>query len=336
MAVNGINTVTKHTDLTDEQVAIIERKVRLDLNKEQFFDKFYNHKSWQKGAKTMEYRKLIRPKIKKEDVKVAVENTAPAPTAMSYATFKVEVNDYRDKIAYTDEAVRYNVDDVVVDATEQLSYIGKEKLDFIKAKPFVSSPCTVAPETKIVDTMNKAKIILKKNRATRWQGNNYLMVTTPEVLNMLQAELRTLGASISEATKEQLDMGAIGSWNGFLFVETANDYFYKEAKHVIAFVGKNPNGVSPFETYAYNAEAVEVIHNPLGSGILIDEDGNVTSDDNKQKGSVAINMKGLAAVVSNDYCVLDCDFTATTIAGSAIAVSAETGYVSGPTTSPAA
>ena len=50
MAVNGINTVTKHTDLTDEQVAIIERKVRLDLNKEQFFDKFYNHKVFVKSS----------------------------------------------------------------------------------------------------------------------------------------------------------------------------------------------------------------------------------------------------------------------------------------------
>ena len=50
----AVNTVTKHADLTDEQVAIIERKVRLDLNKEQFFDKFYNHKSWQDGAKTMQ------------------------------------------------------------------------------------------------------------------------------------------------------------------------------------------------------------------------------------------------------------------------------------------
>lgn len=78
---------------------------------------------------------------------------------------------------------------------------------------------------------------------------------------------------------------------------------------------------------------VEVINNPLGSSVLLDEDGNITSDDNRQEGSVAMNALGLGAAINDDMCILVCEFPINTVAGTDLAMSDRTGYVSSSGTS---
>ena len=73
---------------------------------------------------------------------------------------------------------------------------------------------------------------------------------------------------------------------------------------------------------------VQVINNGLGSGIMIDEDGNITADDNHQKGSVAVNALGLGAHINDDMCILVCEFPVETIAGTELTESARSNYVS--------
>ena len=82
-------------------------------------------------------------------------------------------------------------------------------------------------------------------------------------------------------------------------------------KQYVIFMGKRQvDGESPIDVAKLEGESgIELINNGLGSGVLMDEDGNITSDDNKQQGSVAINMDGLGAAVTDDLCILTCKFT---------------------------
>jgi len=89
------------------------------------------------------------------------------------------------------------------------------------------------------------------------------------------------------------------------------------------------DGQSPIDVAKLQGESgIEVINNGLGSGVLVDEDGNYTADDNKQQGSVAINMDGLGACVADDLCILDCEFSANEIEATDLLLSEMSGYVS--------
>lgn len=319
----------KHRDLTDQQITTIKKKIKLQAKADEYFDAFCEHEPWEKGSTTMSYRRLILPKVSPEEVKPAVEGVAPRPTKIAYATFKVSVADYRDKVIYTDESKRYNFDDVVRDSGETLSYKFTQKLDYIKGKPFISSRAKITAEPTVIGTMRKAKLILgpTKNKAKKWSGAEYLMMTTPEVIEKLQDELEAKGSSLDEGTKKELAKGYVGKKKGFIISECPSDLFQKDNNtHYIVFIGRTFEGKSP--VVCRNDGDVEVINNPLGSSVLIDEDGNITSDDNHQQGSVAMNALGLSATISDDMCILVCEFSVNTIEGSNLAMSERTGYVS--------
>ena len=97
-------------------------------------------------------------------------------------------------------------------------------------------------------------------------------------------------------------------------------------------MGRRPNGLSPVD--AAKIEGVEVIHNGLGTGVLLDEDGNYTSDDNKQKGSVAMNINGLGAYVNDDLCIIDVEVAVSTVGPSELLESDKSGFVSFSPASP--
>lgn len=320
-------SVIKHADLTDQQITTIQKKIVAQAKHDEFFDKFCEHETWEKGSKTMSFRRLVLPKVKPSDVKPAQEGVAPRPTKINYATFKTSVEDYRDKVNYTDESVRYNFDDVVRDSGDTLSHLFTQKLDYIKGKPFISSKCTVTAESTLLKTMSKSKIILGKNKAKKWFGAHFLMMATPELIEKLQDELEAKGSSLDEATKEELAAGITHRKKGFLITECPSDLFIKdENTQYVVFIGRTFEGKSPVTVRKMGE--VEVINNPLGSSVLLDEDGNITSDDNHQQGSIAMNAKGLGAAVNDDMCILVCEFPMTTIPGSDISMENRTGYVS--------
>lgn len=317
----------KHTDLTDEQIAHVQKKIVTQAKKDEYFDQFCEHEPWEKGSNTMNYRRLIYPKVKQNEVKASTEGVAPRPTKIEYATYQVAVADYRDRVNYTDESKRYNFDDVVRDSGATLSYLFKQKLDYIKGKPFISSKATLTAETTLLKTMRKAKIVLGKNEGKKWFGANFLMMATPEVLEILQDELEAKGSSLDEATKEELAEGAIYRKKGFIISECPSDLLQKDAeKHYVIFLARTHDGKKPVTCRKMGD--VEVINNPLGSGVLIDEDGNITDDANHQAGSIAMNAKGLGAHINDDMCILVCEFPVTTISGTNLPASGRTGYVS--------
>lgn len=320
-------TPIKHTDLTDEQITTIKKKIINQAKFDEYFDKFCEHETWEKGSKTMSSRRLIYPKVAPSEVKAATEGVAPRPSKIQYATFLTTVEDYRDKIPYTDESVRYNFDDVVRDAGSTLSYLFAQKLDYIKGKPFISSKCVLTKESTLIKTMRKAKIVLGKNKAKHYYGGKYLMIATPETIEILQDELEAKGSSLDAATKEELAQGVIHSKKGFVISECPSDLLQKNSTtHYVIFIGRTQEGRMPIT--ASKMGDIEIINNPLGSSVLLDEDGNITSDDNHQMGSVAINAKGLSAAVNDDMCILVCEYTVSTIDGSNLAVSSRTGYKS--------
>lgn len=320
----------KHTDLTDEQIAHIRKKVITQAQKDEYFDQFCEHENWEAGSNTMNVRRLIYPKVSPTDVKPATEGVAPRPTKIEYATYKVSVADYRERFNYTDESERYNFDDVVRDGGSTLAYLFKQKLDYIKGKPFISSKATLTAETgtgALIKTMRKAKIVLGKNEAKKWLGANFLMIATPETIEILQDELEAKGSALDEATKEELAQGAVFRKKGFMISECPSDLLQKDGtKHYVIFLGRTPDGRKPVTCRKMGD--VQVINNPLGSGVLVDEEGNITNDANHQVGSIAMNALGLGAHISDDMCILVCEFPVTTIAGTNLTASGRTGYVS--------
>lgn len=327
MADVNVQSAIKHTDLTDEQITTVKKKIVEQAKEDEYFDKFCEHEPWEQGSKTMSYRRLIYPKVKPEDIKAATEGVAPRPTKIAYATFQTTVSDYRERTNYTDESKRYNFDDVVRDAGETLSYLFARKLDYLKGKPFISSKCTITAESTIIKTMRKAKIVLNKNLAKKWSGGSYLMIATPETLEILQDELEAKGSSLDEATKEELAEGIISKKKGFVISECPSDLLQKnDTTHYIIFLGRTAQGKSP--VVVRKMGDVEVINHPLGSGVLFDEDGNITDDANNQVGSIAMNAKGLAATVADDMCILVCEFNVATVKGSELSMSERTEFKS--------
>jgi len=324
MAVNG---AVKYAEMTDEQIEGIKRKVELFFKSQEYFDKFVNHVKFDRGSKTMKSRRVVRPLVKESEVSASAELVAPRPSKIVVETFSHSVEIYRDKVAYSAEDVLYGYDDIVKICGETLGEIGVQKLDFLKGKPFISSACTLTYDTSLSKTLSKGAIILQKNKAKPWANGRYLAMVAPETLEAIRVELETKGASISEATKEDIDKGIIGHYGRWDFSSCPSELLVKNSStQYMVLLGRRPNGESPID--AAKIEGVEIIHNPLGSGVLTDVDGNYTSDDNKQKGSIAMNINGLGCYVNDDLCVLDCEVSVNEISKSILPEASKTGYVS--------
>ena len=329
----AVNEAVKYAEMTDEQIAAIKRRIETFVKSNEFFDKLCNHEKWDRGSKTMKSRRVIKPKVEKSQVVAAAELVAPRPSKIAVETFSHSVDIYRDKISYSAEDVLYGYDDIVKIAGDTLGEIGVQKLDFIKGAPFIASACTASYATSYDATLGKIAIILNKNGAKPWKNGRYLAICSPETLLAIRAELRSASVNMGEPTKEDIDSGIIGHYGRWDFMECPHELLIKNAStHYMVCMGRRPNGQSPIDVA--KIEGVEVIHNPLGSGVLLDVDGNYTSDDNKQKGSVAMNINGLGAYVNDDLCVIDVEVSVSTVGASELMESDKTGFASFSPVSP--
>lgn len=339
MAVQNANAV-KYAELTDEQIKDVKKSIEMFIESEEYWDKFCHHSSVPRGHKVFSSRRLIAPKVAKEDIKERQEFVAPRPSKIAVATFEKTVANYGDKAIYSREDLQYHFDNTVANISATLKEIARQKLDLIKGEPFFKSKATISPvgsPASILATAEKAAIILRKNKASRWDDTHYLAHITPEILLKLRAEVSAKGDRLSEPVKKELDGRTFDtySYGDFMYSVTVSDLMYKNAStQYIVFMGKRGiDGTSPVDVAKLQGESgIEVINNGLGSGVLVDEDGNYTSDDNKQQGAVAINMDGLGACVSDDLCILDCEWSENEISGSMVDLADRSGYVS---TSPA-
>ena len=317
MAVSNENAV-KYAELTDEHIVDIKKNLEMFVPSEEYWDKFVHHSTVPRGHRTFQSRILIAPKVKESDISPRAEFVAPRPSKIAVKTVERTVENYGDKAIYSKEDLQYHFDDTVKSITATLKEIAVQKLDWIKGKAFLKSRAVITAQSTILATAEEAAIIFRKNKVKRWDGAHYLAHITPEGLKRLREEIATRGNVLSEPVKKELDGRTYEfySYGDFYYSVTAHDLMYKDDNtQYIIFMGKRQiDGESPIDVAKLQGETnIELINNPLGTGVLVDEDGNYTSDDNKQQGSVAINMDGLGACVSDDLCVLRCEFSVDTI-----------------------
>lgn len=324
----------KYIELTDEHITDIKKNIELFVADNEYWDKFATHSTMKRGHKTFSYRKLIKPLVKEGDISPRAEYIAPRPTKIAVATFEQTVQNYGDKAIYSREDTQYHFDNTVNNITDTLKSIAVQKLDLIKGRAFVSSAATITlKENSLLKTLDHAAITLRKNKVRRWDGKHFLAHLTPEAKVALKAEIEAKGSSLSESVKVQLNGRAIdftvyGDW---MFSETTSEVLYKEdGKQLVVLMGKREiDGQSPVTVSKLEGESnIELINNGLGSGVLEDVDGNLTADDNKQQGSVAINMDGLGAAVNDDLAILTLEVDIEEIKGTALPEAKRTGFVS--------
>jgi len=317
MSVANVNAV-KYAELTDEHIADIKKGIELFLPSEEYWDKFVHHSRVPRGHRTFQSRVLIAPKVKESDITPRAEFVAPRPTKIAVKTLERTVENYGDKAIYSKEDLQYHFDDTLNNIRATLKEIAVQKLDLIKGKAFVKSRAVITAvpvaAPKILATAAKAAIIFRKNKVKRWENGYYLAHITPEGLKELREEIEAKGNALSEPVKKELDGRTYEyyAYGDFYYSVTASDVMYKsDSVQYIVFMGKRQiDGESPIDVAKLAGESnIQLINNPLGSGVLEDVDGNITADDNKQQGSVAINMDGLGSAVSDDLCVLRCEFS---------------------------
>lgn len=335
MANTNVNTagVVKYAELTDEHIADVKRNIEIFLKSDEYWDKFAHHSIVPRGHRTFTSRRLIRPKVKAEDIAPRAELIAPRPSKMAVATFEKTVQNYGDKAYYTREDLQFHFDDTVDNLAMTLKEIAVQKLDLIKGKAFVQSRAIITYETSLLNTLDNAAIIFRKNQVKRWAGNYYLCHLTPEALKVLRGELKSLGVVLDEKTKVKLSEGleSIGSYGDWTFSVTTSDVMYKSAsvQYLVLMGRRGIDGESPVDVSKLEGEsAIEVLNNGLGNGVIEDEDGKIVEDSNKQKGSLAINMDGLGAVISDDLAILNCEVSINEVKGTALALGKQHGFKS--------
>ena len=333
MAVANAQAV-KYAELTDEHIADVKKGIELFVKSEEYWDKFAHHSIVPRGHKNFTSRRLIRPKVKAEDIQPRAEFVAPRPTKIAVATFTKSVANYGDKAIYSREDLQYHFDDTLANIRYVLQEIAVQKKNIIKGKAFISSRATLAYDTNLRTTLRKAVKVLRKNGVKRWDGRHYLCHLTLEELSALRAEI---DAASEKSEKMRMTLEGVDYefdvWEDWILSVPWNDdvtLYKNDSTQYLVMMGKRGiDGESPVDVAKLEGEAdIELINNGLGSGVLEDADGNYTSDDNKQQGSVAINMDGLGAAVSDDLGILVCEVSAAKIKESAIAISDLTGYVS--------
>ena len=342
MANANVNAI-KYAELTDEHIKDIKRRVEMFVKSEEYWDKFVHHSSVPRGHRTFSSRRVIAPKVKPEDVVKRAEFVAPRPTKIAVATFERTVDNYGDKIIYSREDLQYHFDDTVDIAVATLKEIAVQKKDFIKGKPFIESRAVLTAETysaavagstlNLLATAEKAAIIFRKNKVKRWANGLYLAHITPEGLKRLREELAAKGVVLDEKTKVKLGEGleSVGQYGDFMYSVCTSELLYKDASNqYVVYMGKRAiDGTEPVDVAKLEGESdIELINNGLGSGILSDVDGNLTTDDNKQQGSIGINMDGLGADITDDLCILDCTVSLSGINEDIVALQDMHGYTS--------
>ena len=342
MAVANANAV-KYAELTDEILVEYHQGIELFIKSNEYWGKWANNEKVPRGHKDFSFRRLVAPVVNKADIRERAEFIAPRPSKIALATFTKAVRNYGGKAIYSREDLQYHFDSTIASIRATLNEEAVQTLDLIKGDAFVKSKAIITAEAygsavagstlNMIGTAEKASLVLLKNKAKRWDGVHYLAHITPEALKRLRDEVRALGQVLPEARKVELDGVSkdVYDYGDFMYSVTDSPVLYKNATtQYVVYMGKRGiDGISPVSVSKLEGESnIEVIDNGLGSGVLVDEDGNYTADDNKQQGSIAYNIDGLGAAVNDDLCILDCEVSLNEVKQTALPLSEQTGFAS--------
>ena len=329
----GLGEPITYDSLPDEAITDIGQTIEKFLDTAEYWDKFCHQSTVKKGHRNFSFRRLIRPDVRPEDIKPMAELVAPRPTKIALATFQKSVDNYGENGEYTREDIMFHYDDTVLSLAATLKEKARQKIDLVKGKAFVSSRAIITYDTSLLNTLENAAIIFRKNEVNPWANNYYLAHLTPEMWKQLKAEVRANKESLDEKTKvaingKEEEFAVYGDW---MFSITTSKVLYKDdANQILVLQARrgidNQSGVEVSRMEGYGK--TEFGDNGLGDGIIYDEDGNLVADKNKQKGSCYVNILGVGAAVSDDLSILNCVVPISRISGTVINVGEKTGYVS--------
>ncbi len=224
--------IVKHTDLSVEQIADIQKSLLVSLrSKEAFWDKFCSHSKIGDGFSSYKWRKLNIPQLKQSDLVNLTEGVTPAGLSMEYVAFSVSPVNFGDWIGYTDESKKYNFDDVTSDAKEILAQRAFESVEGRKAKQFIQGTCTIDLNANSVTDgfmkdLLKARTILRKNKVQALRNGKFGCIIAPEHAAEVLLAYKDKITHTSE--KEAIINGYIGELAGFILFENADDVMYKD------------------------------------------------------------------------------------------------------------
>lgn len=319
---------------------ILDAVVLWAKENEQFADLF-EEQTWEQGTDKLVYYAIANPDVAVADVKPLTEGVAPASEDLTFAKYEIACENYGTTINYTKEMYQKGLPEVTQYGATFLSTWGVQVLDILKAKALAASKATLtfpaSGTTKVYDAFQSAYAQLTENGALPWNGSNYIAIVTGTVAEQLLKEAKDIITHTSE--KEAVIKGYIGSIAGFDIKRVKSKVLSDGTNQTIIFMGRDPyTGSKPAVTYSLHG--LDVTIEPLGSGTIIDANGNYRKDTLKQLGSIGITMDCFAAAVTNDKCVLTCkaaDTNFTVVKESAIDLDARSNFVSGSKkTSPSA
>lgn len=324
----------KYASLPDEIIPQIAEGIELFVKSQEYWAKFARKSPVPQGHKTFTSRRLIKPRVKPEDIKPSAEFVAPRPTKIAVATFTKSIESYRDKAIYSREDLQLHYDDTLNNIRYTLQEIAVQKKNLIIGKAFVSTRAILTYDTNMRTTLRNGVKVLRKNGVKRWDGRHYLAHMTLEEQAKLRAEI---DAANEKSEKMRLTLEGVDYefdvWEDWLISVPVDDEYtlYKsDSVHYLIMMGKRGvDNESPVDVAKLSGVPdIELINKGLGHGVLQDEDGNYTSDDNNQQGAVGINIDGLGAAVSDDLGILLCEVSVNTVPGTALSIADLTGYQS--------
>jgi N4-gp56 family major capsid protein len=299
--------LVKHSELSIQQIAHIQKDVLVSLNKDTFWDKFCSHTKIEEGVDSVEWRKLNVPDLTASQITNLTEGVTPDSLNMTYVKFKVSPVDYGNWIAYTDKSKRYNYDDVVRDAKLILSSDAHQQAEFRKGQQFIAGTCTMDKKDTFLKTLLAARTILKKNKVKPISGQKYGCILSAEQAADVLVEYANQITHTSQ--KESVIDGYLGELGGFILFETTHEVIYKDATTAYClFIGKSDFGM-PVQTVSFGNSSVEVYDNGLGSIPQYDEATGLRPDALHQRGSVGYKVMGFAARILADEAIIRSEYT---------------------------
>jgi N4-gp56 family major capsid protein len=301
--------LVKHSELTVQQIAHIQKDVLASLNKDTFWDKFCSHTDVPANSDSVEWRKLNIPNLTAADIKNLAEGVTPASLKMTYVKFSVRPEDYGNWIEYTDKSKRYNYDDVVRDAKLVLSNDAHQQAEFRKGQQFIAGTCTMSLGDDFLRSLLKARTILKRNKIKPISGQKFGCILSAEQAADVLVEYANQITHTSQ--KEATIDGYLGELGGFILFETTHEVIYKDATTAYClFIGKSDFGM-PVQTVSFGNSSVEVYDNGLGSIPQYDEATGLRPDALHQRGSVGYKVMGFAARILADEAIIRSEYVIT-------------------------
>ncbi len=310
------------SDLTEQQIKDAGRRIEMEANDIDDLTQFFEAEPFDEKKVDVKFRVRIPTRISMSEVDSyrAHENIAPANRTLKYASFTKTVQKFDTRHEYTRENVEENPDSVIIDATDDLNeWVTDMKkfsaaLALLGAKSSVSCVTDASNHPIVGDTASKAFLILNSVlQSEGFYGKDYLAIAPAAVTLKLSDEIaaknngNTLGALGANKVAEVLK-GYQFTWGNFSWFtpKGSNEYLQDASNFYVIFVGKDPKGRNPLRILKKKGAITELVHSPLGSGLLKNAKGEIVPDYNKQKGGIGCNMRGFLYYIRDFRYVLIC------------------------------